>query len=877
MIITRTIGIDLGTTNSAVALLELNEQDLLLCRDEQSRSTTPSCVWFNPRNGEIQVGHRAYVRRGSIPEPVTSIKRSMGTQITVNLGDDKYTPSQISALILQELKRQISNELQSRSVDGVEYEVKRAVITIPAYFSLSAIDATREAGQIAGLEVVELLHEPTAAAIYYSWKYDLGDGVYMVYDLGGGTFDVSVLRRTAGEFLVLGVSGDNFLGGDDLDRRLAEHLRGLLVADGYEMDLDPNSDPEDLLRFNQLMALAERAKKELSTKDEIVLRDQGSIRDKSGAAIVMEAVITRADFEELIADLLNRTIVCCKEALEKARVKSDTTLENVDHILLVGGSTYVPAVIETVNNAFSAGPENDLATVGRAPVRDEPENAVALGAALRAAATGLGVSDANRNIQVWFRGNAATKRERTTISGHIDSVRENISLQDGIIRLSDGQGNLLGEVQLKSGLTFAFPGLELQKESINNFRVEVRTASDQQIAYIERSIVQTADQKEAVGSALSTSVLAKPIILEGTDGERLIRQELLGEGTSLPATARFTFTVNDPHGHIRLPIFQQNRIIKELQAEIGEATIGTPVNIEIQCDEQINIQVNFSIGDRDFGGHIAPPPPDTVPTEFEIQKIDQRFHAALQSLDEHDAVRLTNTYKQTRHDLKEARAGGDYPKVIQRAKDLEALVRDARMSEPLRPPLEELIGKYETCLKLLPKASAKKPDLANSSLQDDLEKALKKGQYAYQQRDRESYMESTQLITTSLQFLRNLTKVRVQESVGIDASMQALMQLDECRQFVQFLLINCLFMKRTEFVEGLREYMEELDQLDKQANEEPVSALNRSQVIMVECQRVYKQIIPENKRSQELSGLLKLDAKKHRPDLGTKDDFFENR
>ncbi len=876
MIVTRTIGIDLGTTNSAVAMLELNEQDLLLCRDSQSRSTIPSCVWQNPRTGEIVVGHRAYARKGSIPEPVTSIKRSMGTQITVTLGKKQYTPPQISAFILQDLKHQINAELQSRSSDGVTYEVNRAIITVPAYFSLPAIEATREAGQIAGLEVAELLHEPTAAAIYYSWKYDLGDGVYMVYDLGGGTFDVSVLRRTAGEFLVLGVSGDNFLGGDDFDRRLAEHLRTLLVAEGYEMDLNPNNDPEDLLRFNQLMALAERAKKELSTKDEIILRDQGTLRDKEGSAVVVEAALTRADFEGLIEDLLERTIACCQKALEKARIKSDTTIENVDHILLVGGSTYVPAVMEKVKKAFSAEQNKNpgAASARSAPVRDEPENAVALGAALRAAAAGLGILDDNRRVRVWFRGSGATKREQTTISGQIEPLEDNLPLENGLIRLTGGQGELLGEVTLKPGLQFAFPGLELQAESLNQFRIEILDASGQQVALVERSVMQAAAQKEAVGSALSTSVLSKPIILEGTDGDRLVRQELLPEGTSLPATARFTFAVNDPGGHIRLPIFQQNRIIKELQAEVGKVAAGTPVKIEIHCDEQVNIQVNFSIEDQNFGGKIAPPPPDAVPTEYEVQQIDQRFRAALQSLDQEDMLRLVSAYEQTRRDLNEARAGGDYPKVIQRAKDLEALVRDARMAEPLRPPLEELVEKYQACVKLLPKATAKKPELTNSSLKDDLEKALKKGQQAYKQRDREEYAEAAQLLGTSLQFLINLTKVRIQEGEGVDAVMQALMGLDECRQFIQFLLINCLFMKQTDFIEDLREYMEELDNLEIEVNKNPVPVFNRCRVIMVECQRIYKQLIPENKRAQELSGLLKLDAKKRAPDIGAADDLF---
>src|SRR5262249_17333916 len=251
----------------------------------------------------------------------------------------------------------------------------RAIITVPAYFGLPAIEATREAGQMAGLEVMELLHEPTAAAIYYSWKHNLGDGIYMVYDLGGGTFDVSILRRTAGEFLVLGISGDNFLGGDDFDRRLAEYLRQILVADDYDLDLDVALDLEDRLRFSQLMTLAEKAKKGLSEQNEFVLRDHGTLRDKSGAAVLIDTSITRATFESLIDDLLDRKIVCCQEALAKAQQKSEITLADVDHILLVGGSTYVPAVLGKVKRAFCRDETSqDSSRAGCAtPIRDEPE------------------------------------------------------------------------------------------------------------------------------------------------------------------------------------------------------------------------------------------------------------------------------------------------------------------------------------------------------------------------------------------------------------------------------------------------------------------------------------------------------------------------
>lgn len=856
MIITRTIGIDLGTTNSAVALLDPNERDLVLWKDEQGRPILPSCVWCDPRTGDIVVGYRAYARKGTKPEPISSIKRSMGTQMMVDLGGIQRSPVEISAYILRELKRQMEAELKRRTSD-VQYDVSRAIITVPAYFGLPAIEATRKAGELAGLEVMELLHEPTAAAIYYSWKHNLGDGNYLVYDLGGGTLDVSILHRTAGEFLVLGISGDIFLGGDDFDRRLAEYLRTLLVAEGYDLNLNVAEDPEDKLRFNQLMTLAERAKKELSEHDEIILRDQGTIRDKSNLPVVVETTISRAAFEKLIDDLLNRTLVFCEEALEKARQKSGVTIENIDHILLVGGSTYVPAVFDKVKKAFCDGPHRARCA---APIRDEPETAVALGAALRAAALGLGISDDNRRIRLWFRGTGATKREQTTINGHVEPIVQDIHLEGGLLRLTTSSGELLGEVELKSNLTFAFPKVALHAESLNTFKFDLLDDKRKLVAVLQRSIVHASDQKEAVGSTLSTAVLSKPILLEGTDGDRLVRQILLAGGTSLPAKSQFTFAVADPSGRVRLPVYQENRIIKELIANVGYVAVGTPVRVEIECDEQVHIQVRFWIGDREFGGKIDPPHADAVPTEYDVQQIDNRFDEAVRRLDGEDARRLSDSYQKARKDLDEARSGADYPKVIQRAADLEGLIRDARLAEPLHPQLDVVESHFASCLELLPQAA--KLTTAAASLRHELEVALEKARQAYRRRDRQAYEDASQMIDTSLQFLAAVTRVRVIEDTDIDIAVRATMALEKTRQMTQLLLINCLITDQKAFFTDMSQQLEEIDQLQENVSADPVGVLNRCQVLLTEVQRIYKQISPEEKIGADLEGLLRVDMQK---------------
>ena len=877
MILSRAVGIDLGTTNSSVAMLDPNERDLILYKDAHGRSTIPSCVWHNPRSGEVIVGHHAYVRKGTHPEPVSSIKRSMGTQIMLPFGKGESSSSDISAFIIRDLKKAMEDDLQERASPGVLYEVRRAIITVPAYFGLPAIEATREAGKKAGLEVMELLHEPTAAAIYYSWKQDLGDGVYMVYDLGGGTFDVSILRRTAGEFQVLGISGDNFLGGDDFDRRLAEHLRRMLVEDGYELELDVASNPEDQLRFNQLVALSERAKKELSSHEEFILRDQSTLRDKNGLPVVIETPLSRDLFEKLIEDLLDRTLGCCQEAIEKAHLKAGITLQDINHILLVGGSTYIPSVAEKVKKAFCRDRNDILKSMSSCPtpIRDDPETAVTLGAALRAATSGLGVGDDEKTIRLWFRGSGATKRERATINGTVELLETTLCLDGGYIQLSNEAGDLIGETILDSDLRFVFPRLELQEKALNQFRFEIFDTDGSSVTVLQRSIAHAVDQKDTVGGALSTAVLPKSIVMEGTDGDRLKRQVLLVEGTALPAKATFSFAVSDNTGHIRLPIYQENRIIKELTGEIGEIGVGTPVEVTISCDEQVHIAVQFSIRGQSYGGNLEPPPPETIPTEYEIEQIDVLFRTALRALDQSEADTLIHAYHKARNDLNEARSGGDYPKVIQRTADLRGFIKEARLAEPLHPSLETLENQMTSCFDLLPEAVKVKPDLVTSSLQGDLEDTLHKAKHAYSTRDRQTYEDAAHIINTILQFLLSVTRVSVTDDQEVDIVIRAIMVLEQTRQMTQFLLINCLLSDETEFFNELQEQLVEIEHLEKSVNTNPHNALQRSQVMTTEAKRIYTLLFPEEKTATGLEGLLRVTKRSEARSTDFSKDLFQ--
>ncbi len=228
------VGIDLGTTNSVVAVMDPTGRDIVVHKDPiTNRETTPICVWKSPKDGQIHVGRKALARIGTIPQPIRSIKQLMGRSTKVLLTNEEVAPERVSAYVLAEMKRQIEEDVARFGTDSTEWVVDRATITVPVYFTHPQIDATRKAAEIAGFQAPDLLHEPTAAALYYCWRTGMQKGIFMVYDFGGSTFNVSIVRSTAGSFETLANSGNNRLGGRDIDRVIAGDLLERLLYQGY--------------------------------------------------------------------------------------------------------------------------------------------------------------------------------------------------------------------------------------------------------------------------------------------------------------------------------------------------------------------------------------------------------------------------------------------------------------------------------------------------------------------------------------------------------------------------------------------------------------------------------------------------------------------
>ncbi|MBE5820932.1 MAG: molecular chaperone DnaK [Clostridiales bacterium] len=356
------IGIDLGTTNSCVAVMEGGEP--VVIPNQEGNRTTPSVVAFS-KNGERLVGQIA--KRQAVTNPdntVISIKRDMGTNKKVNIEGDEFTAPEISAMTLQKLKADAENYLGQ--------EVKEAVITVPAYFNDSQRQATKDAGRIAGLNVLRIINEPTAAALAYGMDKETQDQKIMVYDLGGGTFDVSILDIGDGVFEVLSTNGNTRLGGDDFDERIIQFL-----VDEFkkEQGIDLKSDK---MAMQRLKEAAEKAKIELSGVGQTNINLPFITADSTGPKH-MDITLTRAKFEELIADLVEATTIPVNQALKDAGLSAN----EIDQVLLVGGSTRVPCVQEAVKKITNKEPNKGI----------NPDECVAIGAAIQAGVLSGDVKD----------------------------------------------------------------------------------------------------------------------------------------------------------------------------------------------------------------------------------------------------------------------------------------------------------------------------------------------------------------------------------------------------------------------------------------------------------------------------------------------------
>ena len=712
----KTIGIDLGTTNSVIALFDGATSTLRTGRDEQGRQTFPSLVGWNSATGKLVAGRDALAlvqSPDSATLPLASVKRFMGLDRSFPLGPHSLTAPEVSALILRDLAR-----LLERTLADPHFLIDQAIITMPAYFNHNQIEATRQAGEQAGFDVVELLHEPTAAAIYYSWVENHGDATYLVYDLGGGTFDVSVIRRRLGDYEVVAVSGDPFLGGDNFDRLLASHLieTGTWKWESDSADVrglfDPTT-PEGAAPFARLSRIAEAIKVELTGAASVERFIPQVLQDRDGRTLSLEVGVSRAHFQRLIKDKIDRTIDCCHEALARARERAGIRLSDVDYIVLVGGSSRVPLVREVVQAAF-ANPGLPERVRCLEPLLHEPDLCVAHGAALRAAGHGtrylFGAAGTAPDLELHLTSPENTRETAYQAAGIVRAGADATLLDGWSVRLRSLVSGLLDEVFLDARGAFSHD-LELQPETDNALEWTVCDADGQERARL-RTVVRHRQAGRPLGhGVLPTQIITKPLSIEVlTRGRQRVKQVVAPIGATLPDTFRCTCRTTDRSGQIVLPIYEENRVVKHLLIDDMSPSlpVGTPVEVEFAIDTRHTIEVRVRIraaqgqDERVETATIEPPPPPRRPTRADVDEVRARLDELLEQLTGRHRARVKARAQQLQQDLLEALSYDDEPWAIQRLAELRDLVSQAELarSQELDPPWPRFGQLARHCLDL---------------------------------------------------------------------------------------------------------------------------------------------------------------------------------
>jgi molecular chaperone DnaK len=692
----KVVGIDLGTTNSVIALLDATDNALLVGQDARGR-TFPSLVAAAPYDPDrLLVGRGAAERKGK--GAVASVKRFMGLDRRFTVGNQTLSPPETSAHILRHLRDVLAASLNDR-----HYVLDAAVITMPAYFNHNQIEATRKAGELAGFEVVELLHEPTAAAIYYAWAEGHGDATYLVYDLGGGTFDVSVIRKRFGDYEVLSVSGDPFLGGDDFDRRLATHLQEHLTRDDKNaINFDLNT-AEGTANFAQLLRVAEGIKIELSERDLATRHITDLVRDLFGRSVTLEITVERGTFEQLIRDQVDRTIDFCDDALHRAHDKAQIRLADVDYVILVGGSSRIPLVRQTVLAAFG-NPERLERVRHPEPLLHEPDLCVAYGAALRGATHGLRFLELPGGLELHVTSQPRSAHTNYTLTGAVQGEGATEVIEGGSVRVRAVASGLVEEAFLDVRGGFALD-LMLHPECDNALEVTVCDAVGSERVAVP-FCVRHAEKSAGLGQAvLPTQLITRPLQIDVLDRARQrVRQVLAPVGAPLPHSFAYSFRTVDQSGRIVLPLLEDNRVIKQVVIDNldPELPVGTPVEVALHVDVKHNLRVEVSVSaaGRKESVSIEAPPPPQPPTGEEITSLCQQIEEQLGQLDGTQRTGGKMQFDRALQDLHEALRYEDEPRAIQRMAELRDLLDRLRRPEAraLEPPWKTFAQLVKECL-----------------------------------------------------------------------------------------------------------------------------------------------------------------------------------
>lgn len=701
MKISKAFGIDLGTTRSLIGVMDVEDRNIILWRNEIGKATVPSVIQWDREANSYKVGEDAVINRFKTPYPIRSIKRSMGMNIQIDHGGKKLSPEEISAEILKHLKEcgkeLIQTSLQRRN-DGNEYMIDRAVVTIPAYFDAPKIEATRKAAEMAGIKTLQLLHEPTAAALYYCWRHNISRGNFLVYDLGGGTFDVSIIQRVEGSFKVLGIAGDNVLGGDTFDMALADYIISELCKVNYNLKLDVQKDPKDKLIFDYFTQRAEGIKQRLSTEDVVLFSDTSCPEtDKNGKSIYVELRITRRQFEAIITDHVDRTIDKCFEAIEKATEKAKGTfngIKDIDHILLVGGSTWTPYIRNTVQNRLCRREGEPERARAENVLQDEPDECVAMGASLLASSDGgIQFLDEANDILLHLEGSSISSDEEMKIKGkvtHLDSGKGNQDLMGYMVTLTKN-GDEIANAGLGEHGEFYFDEVYLEENIPSNLAIIIRNQKGEEIGRYSRSVGQGADIGGEV-NAVNSHPIWIPVL--SAKGER-VKEILVDSGASLPAQREIEL-VTTQETSVLFNLFQGNKEIKQFIHNFEQSqTKGTKIHLSMNIDGQGNIIMRSIIEGLDpfiMETKSLPPDPPVTPEELKIKR--KEFDAIKEEMSPAQKMTAEIKVKKLSKEISECIQRGDDPRARELMDEFNMMMEDIKpMNKKLVPPKDEFLKK----------------------------------------------------------------------------------------------------------------------------------------------------------------------------------------
>lgn len=725
------VGIDLGTTNSVITYPEaINGPhfrcvgDISVILDNMKRCSTPSVVTEDGK-GSALVGFKAKGRAGMDPDPIMFVKRYMGTDRTFLLNGEQQTPGQVSSHILRYLLDNAEKRLGQK--------VKEAVITVPAYFNVIQKQETIAAGKMAGLEQVDIIHEPVAAALMYSASDTRDPLTIMTYDLGGGTFDVAILEKIDGVYDVKSFAGNPFLGGYNFDHQLALWImKELEEQNGYDLSFDIEGD--DKLAFTKFIVLAEHAKQKLSISDSFQLVDESpGIVDRQGEHVVIDIELSKEGFERLIHDDIETTIHYCHKAMDDACI----TMEEIDEIIMVGGSSRIPYTAWRLEKEF-----------GKKPLLIDPDLCVAVGAAIEAGDSGGSVGQLKLdNIP------EVTDMDYIVISGKV------IGTEAEQLELSSADGAISEKQQPAATGEFVFDDVPLVPNDDNEFILKLFDKEGHEVQAHDFTVRQSQEGSD-IGRMTGTQ-LAQPISIMTTEG----LLEVAPAGTHLPYINSIQVGTSDQSGKVRVRIFEEKNNRGEILINDvpGDLPISSLIEITINISRDFEITGHALIPATGLEGNavIALPPAvirSASELKAEFEELNMRAMDALAGVDKGAKFVFGSRLNQSLSEVKGLldNPSPDCVRIQDRLGEIETLINE--LLAGWKPAVS--YGEYEArcgrIKQLIKKVHAMNPESVNQGYEKKYDAICQMAEEAFEKEDSGAWKDANERLLNLQETLENM-------------------------------------------------------------------------------------------------------------------------